>query len=177
MKSCGKGQSGQFERIENADWGCRTLQAGGHGAAIFGLCDRPAGGLAVSLSANWRVKLHGALEMAVTTIAAIGILATSGAVAAAAHGLPPGARRGTLVLVVLIDVTFIGGYRPFDGGDDGLMFSGFARDMLQHLVAGDITGALKGFEPVFYFNPGMRYFRALEYLIFGDSYLAYLLSC
>ena len=57
------------------------------------------------------------------------------------------------------------------------MFSGFARDMLQHLVAGDIMGALEGFEPVFYFNPGMRYFRALEYLIFGDSFSPTCSSC
>src|ERR1044072_6558039 len=81
----------------------------------------------------------------------------------------------TLVLVVLTDATFIGGYRPFDGGDDGLIFSGFARDMLQPLVAGDIAGALKGVENVFYFNPGMRYFRALEFLFFGDTFLLYLL--
>ena len=79
------------------------------------------------------------------------------------------------MLVILTDATFIGGYRPFDGGDDGLIFSGFARDMLQHLVAGDIAGALKGVETVFYFNPGMRYFRALEFLFFGDTFLLYLL--
>ena len=77
--------------------------------------------------------------------------------------------------MILTDATFIGGYRPFDGGDDGLIFSGFARDMLQHLVAGDIAGALKGVENVFYFNPGMRYFRALEFLFFGDTFLLYLL--
>jgi hypothetical protein len=77
--------------------------------------------------------------------------------------------------VILTDATFVGGYRPFDGGDDGLIFSGFARDMLQHLAAGDIAGALKGVESVFYFNPGMRYFRALEFLVFGDTFLLYLL--
>ena len=28
---------------------------------------------------------------------------------------------------------------------------------------------------MFYFNPGMRYFRALEFLVFGDTFLLYLL--
>jgi hypothetical protein len=47
--------------------------------------------------------------------------------------------------------------------------------MLQHLVAGDVAGALQGVEKVFYFTPGMRYFRAAEFLFFGDTYLGYLL--
>ena len=40
--------------------------------------------------------------------------------------------------------------------------------------AGDIVGALRGEESVFYFTPGMRYLRAFEHVIFGESYLGYL---
>jgi len=36
------------------------------------------------------------------------------------------------------------------------------------------SGALQGSEPVFYFTPGMRYLRAAEHLVFGESYLGYL---
>src|SRR5262249_42682065 len=50
----------------------------------------------------------------------------------------------------------------------------YARMMLRQLVAGDVAGALQGVEPVFYFTPGMRYLRAAEHLIFGESYLGYL---
>ena len=170
-----EGQPGEFERIAHADWGCRTLQPADIGRRIFGLAIGPDAALAMSLSTGWSVKLRGVFEMAATTIAAIGILVLLVQWRPRRMVFPAALAAATLVLVVLIDVTFIGGYRPFDGGDDGLVFSGFARDMLQHLVAGDIMGALKGFEPVFYFNPGMRYFRALEYLIFGDSFLGYLL--
>ena len=69
---------------------------------------------------------------------------------------------------------FIGGVRPFDSGDDGLVYDGYARIMLRQLMAGDIAGALEGGETVFYFTPGMRYLRAVEHLIFGESYLGYL---
>ena len=36
------------------------------------------------------------------------------------------------------------------------------------------AAALEGSEPVFYFTPGLRYLRAAEHLIFGESYLGYL---
>src|SRR5262249_30285488 len=72
------------------------------------------------------------------------------------------------------DASFLGGVRPFDSGDDGLVYDGYARMMLRQLVAGDVAGALQGVEPVFYFTPGLRYLRAAEHLIFGESYLGYL---
>ena len=46
--------------------------------------------------------------------------------------------------------------------------------MLRQLMAGDIAAAFEGSEPVFYFTPGLRYLRAAEHLIFGESYLCYL---
>jgi hypothetical protein len=47
--------------------------------------------------------------------------------------------------------------------------------MLQKLLAGDIGGFLQGGENVFFYGgPGLRYFRAVEHVIFGESYLGYL---
>ena len=80
----------------------------------------------------------------------------------------------TLAVAVPNDASFIGGVRPFDSGDDGLVYDGYARVMLQHLLAGDIKEALRGGESVFYFTPGMRYLRVVEHVIFGESYLGYL---
>jgi hypothetical protein len=77
----------------------------------------------------------------------------------------------TLVVVLFNDASFIGGLRPFDGGDDGLIFDGWARQMVQHLLSGDIARALEGGESVFFFTPGTRYLRALERLIFGETNL------
>ena len=80
----------------------------------------------------------------------------------------------TLTMVFFNDASFLGGVRPFDSGDDGLVYDGYARVMLRQLMAGDIAAALEGSEPVFYFTPGLRYLRAAEHLIFGESYLGYL---
>ena len=80
----------------------------------------------------------------------------------------------TLVVAMFNDASFLGGVRPFDSGDDGLVYDGYARMMLRQLIAGDVAGALAGVEPVFYFTPGLRYLRAVEHLIFGESYLGYL---
>src|SRR5262249_57490313 len=68
----------------------------------------------------------------------------------------------------------VGGMGRLDRGDDGLVYDGYARMMLRQLVAGDVAGALEGVEPVFYFTPGLRYLRAAEHLMFGESYLGYL---
>lgn len=165
----------QFERIENKDWACRSLQAADAGKRIFGISIGPNADLAMRLDANWRVTLHGALAAGASAIGVIGILLLLVCWQPQRAVYPLILASATLVLVILADATFIGGYRPFDGGDDGLIFSGFARDMLQRLVAGDIGGTLKGVENVFYFNPGMRYFRAFEFLFFGDTFFLYLL--
>ncbi len=46
---------------------------------------------------------------------------------------------------------------------------------LQKLLAFDVYGALQGGENVFYYGgPGLRYFRALEHVVFGETYLGYL---
>src|SRR3954453_11071696 len=80
-----------------------------------------------------------------------------------------------LVVIAIDDMSFIGGWRPMDGGDDGLFYTGVGRQILQHLVSGDIRSALIGGENVYYYGgPGLRYFRALEMIVFGDSNLGYL---
>jgi hypothetical protein len=80
----------------------------------------------------------------------------------------------SLLVVVIIDVNFIGGYRPLDGGDDGMTYEGYARDIIRFLLDGDIVSALRGDESVYYFTPGFRYVRAFEHFIFGETYLGYL---
>ena len=167
----------RFEELDHTQWACRALEADDTGKRIFGVSIGRNAALAMKLEANWNVTLLRSASFGASVIGIILVLLL----------LAPRRRQQrqiwyplilalpTLGLVILIDATFIGGYRPFDGGDDGLIFSGFARDMLQHLVAGDIAGALKGVESVFYFNPGMRYFRALEFLFFGDTFLLYFL--
>jgi hypothetical protein len=83
---------------------------------------------------------------------------------------------GLAALAIAVDdAGFLGGVRPFDGGDDGLFYEGYGRVILEKLLAWDIFGALEGGENVFYYGgPGLRYFRAVEHVFFGDSTLGYL---
>jgi hypothetical protein len=61
-----------------------------------------------------------------------------------------------------------------DAGDDGLFYDGAGRIILRALLAGDWRDALRGTEDIYLFTPGLRYFRALEHIVFGETYLGYL---
>ena len=55
------------------------------------------------------------------------------------------------------------------GGGDGLTHEGFGRAIAFALKDGDWSRALMGEEAVFYFMPGLRYLRALEAWVAGES--------
>jgi hypothetical protein len=59
---------------------------------------------------------------------------------------------------------------------DALVYRGLGYDIAQSAAQGRWTDALRGGEDVFFFMPGMRYFRALELTFFGDTSLATLLA-
>ena len=166
----------QFARLDKTDFGCRTLQAKDIGRRIFGVSIGPAANLAMSLQTTLSVNARRGLEVAATTVGVAGILWFLIARWRPRRAIFPLLCGGlALVVVVLTDATFIGGYRPFDAGDDGLIFAGFARVALHALSTGDLMGVLRGGEDVYAFTAGMRYFRFAEFLVFGDSFLGYLL--
>jgi hypothetical protein len=154
--------------------GCRSIEAVDVGRRIFGIAIKPDT-LAMHLTPPWPVRLQ---QFAVSALALA-------AVAAVIIALVRFRARRTILPFMLIglagqviaidDASFLGGVRPFDGGDDGLFYDGVGRVILQKLLAGDIAGFLEGGEKVFYYGgPGLRYFRALEHIVFGESYLGYL---
>ncbi|MEO5668947.1 MAG: hypothetical protein ABIR96_12880, partial [Bdellovibrionota bacterium] len=57
------------------------------------------------------------------------------------------------------------------GGEDGLTYEAYSRDMLLALRSGSWKGFLLGFEQVFYFMPGLRYLISLEKIFFGETHL------
>ena len=80
-----------------------------------------------------------------------------------------------LLVIAIDDASFLGGVRPFDGGDDGLFYDGVGRVILQKLLAGDIWRlSRRRRKGLLLRRPGLRYFRALEHIVFGESYLGYL---
>jgi hypothetical protein len=154
--------------------GCRTIEPADAGRRVFGIAIKPDT-LAMHLTPPWRVWLLQIVYLGMVLAAIVGLIAV----------LVRYEPRRTILAFILIalaivviaidDVSFLGGVRPFDGGDDGLFYDHVGRVILQHLLTGDIIGALEGGEKVFYYGgPGLRYFRAVEHVIFGESYLGYL---
>ncbi len=66
-------------------------------------------------------------------------------------------------------------YFPHAGAGDGLVYEGYGRAIVAHALEGDWLNALRGGSDVFYFMPGMRYVRAIEKVIFGDTNFGVLL--
>jgi hypothetical protein len=167
-----EGSGEGFEPIMHAAMQCRTLTSDDIGRRIFGVAI--AHELAMRLAPSTGIRMRQLVEPG---LALIGIAVVLGLLVRVRlrRLLPPHALVAlTLAMVFFNDASFLGGVRPFDSGDDGLIYDGYARVMLRQLAAGDIAGALEGSEPVFYFTPGLRYLRAAEHLIFGESYLGYL---
>ena len=145
---------------------CRTLSADDTGRRIFGIAIEPDARLAMSLKPNARVL---ALRLVNAAATLIGSRPQSCWFSCAgAHVAPPSPLLlAALALVVIVgtDVTFIGGYRPFDDGDDGLdLLRRLRAGCSKRLSRGDALGVLEAPRRSYGFTPGMRYFRALEYL-------------
>jgi hypothetical protein len=64
-------------------------------------------------------------------------------------------------------------YPLFAGGSDGLTHYAYGKNILESLLKFDFHNALIGAETTYYFMPGLRYFRAFEMLIFGNSAFGY----
>src|SRR4249920_46755 len=154
--------------------GCRAIEAADAGRRVFGIAIVPDT-LAMRIDPPWtiwaRQLLVGALAFAGLAALVITLLRVQ-----RSWTILPLAAVGLSALVIAIDdASFLGGVRPFDGGDDGLFYDGVGRAILQQLVNGDFAGFLHGGESVFYYGgPGLRYFRAIEHIFFGESYLGYL---
>ena len=167
-----EGASERFEPIAHSAMQCRTLAPEDAGRRIFGVAI--AQPLAMRLAPSASIRMRQLVEPGLALIGTAVVLALLVRVRARRLAPPLALVAITLTMVFFNDASFLGGVRPFDSGDDGLVYDGYARIMLRQLMAGDIAAALEGSEPVFYFTPGLRYLRAAEHLIFGESYLGYL---
>ncbi len=154
--------------------GCRTIEAADAGRRIFGIAVRPDT-LAMQVSPPWAVRIQNIAAGLLSVLSVLAIIGVLVRVRLRRLLFPAILLLLALLAIAIDDASFIGGVRPFDGGDDGLFYDGVGRLILQKLLAGDIWGFLEGGEKVFWFGgPGLRYFRALEHIVFGESYLGYL---
>jgi hypothetical protein len=167
-----EGADGHFALVPGDH--CRTIEPADVGRLIVGLAIEPDT-LAMRLTPPWSVRLLQVAQAALAICALIALVLTLVSVDLPAL-IASFVLIGFAILVIAInDVSFLGGMRPMDGGDDGLFYDGVGRIMLRALLDGDHATFLMGGERVFYYGgPGLRYFRALEHIIFGESFLGYL---
>jgi hypothetical protein len=153
---------------------CRTIGPADAGRRIFGLAIKPDS-LAMWLTPPWSVRLLQVAQGALALGALVGLVLALVTVKAR-RLIVPFVLIGLSVAVIAIqDSTFLGGVWPFLGGDDGLFYEGVGRMILQSLLDGDYVSFLIGSEKVFYYGgPALRYFRAFEHILFGESFLGYL---
>ncbi len=153
---------------------CRTITADDAGRHVFGLAVKPDT-LAMHLAPPWPLRLLRLASAVVPLAAVIALLLALVRIDVRRAVLPLLLIGLSVAVIAADDASFLGGLRPFDGGDDGLFYDGVGRGILQKLLAGDVRGFLQGGENVFYYGgPGLRYFRALEHVVFGESCLGYL---
>jgi hypothetical protein len=165
---------GHYTSARHDSMACRTLGPTDIGQQIFGVAIKP-GSLAMTLHAPAGVQVR-LLAMEVASLLAVGLLLILLVRVKPSELIRPFTLIAlSLIAIAIIDASFIGGWRPMDGGDDGLFYTGTGRLILQHLLHGDVMAALAGGENVyFYGGPGLRYLRALEMIFFGDTNLGYL---
>jgi hypothetical protein len=169
-----EGEGERFDALTHAAMACRPITAADVGRRIVAVAiklDRP---LAMTLEPNWGVRLRGWFATALTLAGVLGLIGLLVRVEPRRLVWPAVLIGLSLLVVAVIDINFIGGYRPLDGGDDGLTYEGYARNIVRALLAGDLMSAWRGQEAVYYFTPGFRYVRAFEHIVFGETYLGYL---
>jgi hypothetical protein len=168
-----EGANEQFVRWQHREPSCRPIEPDDVGRRIFGVAI--ATPLSMSLDPGSYIRLRGLLAPALALFGVATVLMLLVRWRDRQLTLPFVLIGLALLVIVLNDASFIGGVRPFDGGDDGLAYEGLGRRITQHLLAGDIAAALEGGEKVYYYGgPGLRYFRSLEHFVFGDSFFGYL---
>ncbi len=153
---------------------CRTIAPADAGHRIVGIAIKPET-LVMRLTPPWPLRLWRLAWSALALAAVCGVIVVLVRCKLRRLILPFILISLSALVIAVDDASFLGGERPFDGGDDGLFYDGIGRIIIQKFLAGDVYGALEGGEKIFYYGgPGLRYFRALEHVIFGESYLGYL---
>jgi len=168
-----EGTDERFAATRHAKFTCRPIESGDIGRRIFGVSIGSP--LAMTLDPTMSVQLRRLVQPCLALLALGAVLMLLVRWPPRQLALPFIFIGLSLLIVLLHDASFIGGVRPFDGGDDGLVYEGMARRMVQHVLNGEFAQALIGGEKVFYYGgPGLRYFRTTEHFIFGDTFLGYL---
>jgi len=168
-------EQGHFEPILNESFACKTITSSDIGKRLYGLGVDPAHPLAMQLQPNAKLKFFGLVREGIKLFALVTLLMLSLRWDEWRNLLFPAIFIGATGIIARMYVPeMFHGYTILIGGNDGLTHEGYGREILRHLQYGNLVNALRGEEDMFYFMPGMRYFRALGLVVFGETNFGYL---
>jgi hypothetical protein len=160
----------KFSFAHNDTWMCRPLQEIDVGKRLFALSITRGSPLEFAVYPPWQLRLS---LWAKLILQMFGVLAVVGALVSFDSFLvlllPVGAALSTILTATILWPQFLFGFPTHEGGNDGLTHESFGVYVARAVREGDWTNALRGGEYVFYYMPGLRYFRALEDFLFGDT--------
>lgn len=165
-----EGAKEEFSPAQSDTSICRPLQEMDIGKRIFALAITRGQPLEFAVFPPWQLRL---LFWAKQAIRMFGVLAVVGLLVSFDSFrqllLPLAAALSTIITTTIMCPTFLYGFHTEQGGNDGLKHQSFGYHIARAVREGDWTDALRGGESVYYYMPGLRYFRALEDFLFGDT--------
>jgi hypothetical protein len=171
-----EGEDGKFSRVDHPQRGCLPITKQDSGKRVFALAIARDKKLSFSVYprleqrlAIWARNIARGLGALVILIALVRIDGVRQVL------LPLGAAVSTLAITLIMAPELLTGFPTHMGGNDGLVHESFGFDISQALHDGRYADVLRGGEKIFYFMPGLRYLKALEDLLFGDTNFGVLL--
>jgi hypothetical protein len=162
-----------FQPLFGGERACKTIQEIDIGMRVFGISILHAAPLSMEFEKSRRLRTLDALILAVRILSAVSIATCVLAGGLRRYG-PLAFGLAGLGLMVWTAPEFLYQLSVYQWGGDGLTHESYGREILQAALDGKWSAAFQGFEPVYYFMPGLRYFWALGNLVFGDTNYLYL---
>jgi hypothetical protein len=156
-----------FDLLRNASWTCRQITEQDLGKQLYAFSIGSPVSFAITPPLKGRVLLW--VRDAVRALAVLAIIGLLVNVRLNQVLLPIGAAVSTLVTTTILWPEYLVGFFTLEGGNDGLTHESLGFDIAQALHNGNWAAALRGGESVFYYMPGLRYFRAIEQFLFGET--------
>ncbi len=171
-----EGEHGKFSLVDHPHRACQPVTEQDNGERVFALSiarDKP---LSFAVYPNVQQRLALCVRNAVGAIGALVVLAALVRIDGVRQILLPlAAVISTLVITLILSPGVLTGFPTHMGGNDGLVHESFGFDISQALHAGRYGEAFRGGENIFYYMPGLRYLKALEDILFGDTNFGVLL--
>ena len=155
--------------------GCRAIEAADAGKRVFGLAIKPDT-LSMHVTPPWRLRLLRMEQGGAILIAALALVAILVRDAAAARAARRRADRARgLLSSRSTTLRFSAACGRSTAATTACFTTASAARFCNLCWPANFIPRLRGGESVYWYGgPGLRYFRALEHVVFGESYLGYL---